>query len=221
VGKLVLNPEFNLYEREGNPLCSSRQVAETFGKRHDHVMQTIREAIETTSSFAPEFSGANFFESRYKDRGKFYPEYLLTKDAFSYIVMGFTGKKAAAFKIAFIDRFNQMERFIKSLYAAKLEHPAFTEAVMLAHEEPKHYHFSNEADLINRLVLGVPAKGYREMHGIPSGQSIRPYLSEEDIRMVETLQRVDIGLLTAGLDFEQRKAVLLTALAKRRQALAG
>lgn len=91
---------------------------------------------------------------------------------------------------------------------------------MLAHEEPKHYHFSNEADMINRIVLGVPAKGYREMHGIPSGQSIRPYLSEDDIHMVETLQRIDIGLLTAGLDFEQRKAVLLTALAKRRKALA-
>lgn len=220
MGKLVLNPEFNLYEREGEPLCSSRQVAETFGKDHKHVLQSIRDAIETVDSFAAEFSAANFFESRYKDRGKFYPEYLLTKDAFSYIVMGFTGKKAAAFKIAFIDRFNQMERFIKSLYAAKLEHPAFTEAVMLAHEEPKHYHFSNEADMINRIVLGVPAKGYREIHGIPSGQSIRPYLSEEQIGLIEILQRVDIGLLTIGLTFEQRKIALAEYIGKRRLRLA-
>lgn len=93
MGKLVLNPEFNLYEREGEPLCSSRQVAETFGKDHKNVLQSIKAAVETVEDFAADFSAANFFESRYKDRGKFYPEYLLTKDAFSYIVMGFTGKK--------------------------------------------------------------------------------------------------------------------------------
>jgi Rha family phage regulatory protein len=99
---MVLNPEYRLYECRGKPFCSSLQVAETFEKRHDNVLQAIREAVEKTANFAPNFSGANFVESQYKDRGKFYPEYLLTKDGFSYVAMGFTGEKAAVFKVAYI-----------------------------------------------------------------------------------------------------------------------
>lgn len=205
---LVLNPEYGLYERQGQPFCSSRQVAETFEKEHKHVLQSVRDAVETTKNFAAEFSATNFIEVKYRERGRMYPEFLLTKDGFSFVVMGFTGEKAAEFKVAYIERFRQMESFIKSLLAAKLEHPAFTEAVLMAHEEPKHYHFSNEADMINRLVLGVPAKVFREQHGIEAGKSIRPYLSHDQIRAVELLQRADIGLLAVGTPFEARKIAL-------------
>ena len=98
MNKLILNPEFSLYEKCGKPFCSSRQMAETFGRDHNHILRDIRNAMETVSNFAAQFWTANFIESQYKDRGKFYPEYLLTKDGFSYLAMGFTGKKAAAFK---------------------------------------------------------------------------------------------------------------------------
>jgi len=165
MGKLTLNPEYNLFEREGRVFASSRQVAETFGKRHDNVLQTIREAIDTVEGFAPEFSGANFAEHTYVDRGKRYPEYLMTKNGFAYIVNG------------------------------------------------------NEANLINRIVLGVDAKQYRLANGIADGESIRPHLSAEDMAMVECLQRVDIGLLAAGLAFEQRKTALNAYLMKMRQRL--
>lgn len=208
MGKLALNPEYGLYERSGKSFCSSRQVAETFGKEHRNVLQAIREAVETTAKLAADFSAANFIESQYKDRGKFYPEFLLTKDGFSFIAMGFTGKKAAAFKIAYIERFNQMEAFIKSLIAAKLEHPAFAEAVMLAHPEPKSYHFSNETNMINRIVLGVSAKQFREARGLQGVSSIRPYLGTDEIRAIEALQRADIGMLAILPDYEKRKIAL-------------
>src|SRR5690606_14551240 len=118
-------------------------------------------------------------------------EILMTKDGFVLVAMEIKGAKARKFKEAYIQRFNQMESFIRSLAAAKLEHPAFTDAIMNAHEEPKHYHFSNEADMINRIVLGMSAKQFREAKGIPKGDSIRPYLSTDQIKAVETLQRVD------------------------------
>jgi Rha family phage regulatory protein len=187
-------------------------VAETFGRRHDNVLQSIKEAISTTGSFAPDFSGANFIESYYKDRGKFYPEYLLTKDGFVYITMGFSGKKAAMFKVGYIERFNQMEASIKYQTAAKLDHPAFTEAVMLAHPEPKNYHFSNESDMINRIILGVSAKQFKAAHGLPDDtSSIRPYLSASELYAVDALQRADIGMLAVLPVFNDRKAAL-TAL---------
>lgn len=68
-----------------------------------------------------------------------------------------------------------------------------------------HYHFSNEYDLINRVVLGCSSKQYRERHGIPKGDSIRDRLTAGEIETITHLQNVDTGLIEAGLSFEQRK----------------
>ena len=208
--KLTLNPEYQLYEKGGKPFCDSLQVAETFGKEHGHVLRDIRE-LECSS----EFWQSNFGESNYKSRGKKYPKLLMTKDGFTFLVMGYTGKEAAAFKEAYINRFNQMEAFIQSLLTTKIEFPAFTEAVMLAHEEPKHYHFSNEINMIYRIVLGTDAKKYREQNGIPAGESIKPYLPLEQLKAIETLQRIDVGLLEAGLGYGERKVKLMNSHNRR------
>lgn len=205
MSKLILNPEFNLYERNGQAFCSSRQVAEEFSKQHDNVLRDIR-----SLDCSKEFNVLNFEEVKYKDaKGERRPEYLMTKDGFVFLVMGYRGKKAARFKEAYIKRFNDMEAFIKSLLTTKIEFPAFTGAVMLAHEEPKHYHFSNEINMIYRIVLGMDAKEFREANGIDKGVVIKPYLCLEQIKAIETLQRVDIGLLVVMTDFQQRKDALL------------
>lgn len=203
--KLLLNPEYDLYEKDGQAFCDSLQVAETFEKRHDDVLKSVRNLISDADK---EFSLRNFAESNYSDRGKRYPRYLMTKDGFTLLAMGYRGKKATAFKIAYIRRFNEMEAFILSMQATRIEFPAFTEAVMLAHDEPKHYHFSNEINMIYRIVLGTDAKGYREQYGLEKGAVIKPFLTLEQIQALETLQRIDIGLLEAELDYEQRKARL-------------
>ncbi|MCL6558102.1 MAG: Rha family transcriptional regulator, partial [Firmicutes bacterium] len=153
MSKLVLNPEYRLYERNGRAFCSSRQVAEEFRRRHAHVLRIVDEITQPTSGLSAEFIALNFEESRYKDAsGKWNREVLMTKDGFVVTVMEMKGPKARSFKEAYIARFNAMETFIQSLYAAKMEFPAFTEAVMNAHEEPKHYHFSNEINMIYRIV---------------------------------------------------------------------
>lgn len=198
---LILNSQFNLYERKGKAFCSSRQVAEEFGKEHYNVLRDI-ENLDCSA----EFTALNFEVSKYKDStGKTNPQYLMTKDGFTFLVMGYRGKKAARFKEAYIQRFNAMEDFIKSLAATKIEFPAFTGAVMLAHEEPKNYHFSNEINMIYRIVLGVDAKGFREANGLKPGTVIKPYLSLAQIQAIETLQRVDIGFIDAIPDFQERK----------------
>jgi hypothetical protein len=124
------------------------------------------------------------------------------------LAMGFTGKKAMRFKEDYIRRFNEMEQYIKSLHTARLEHPQLTDAIKHSHEAPKPYHFSNEANMINQIVLGVNAKGFREANGITKGKSIRPYLSADQIKAVEKLQRADIGLIMADLEYDERKAIL-------------
>lgn len=202
--------DFGMTERDGIPVVSSRHVAENFSKNHQHVLRDIRSALVNFESIGQsKFGQSNFTESYYKnEQNKKQPEYLLTRDGFSYIAMGFTGKKATQFKIVYINRFNQMESFIRNLIEAKADFPEFTDAIMAAHEEPKHYHFSNELDMINRIVTGMSAKQYREQCGIEPGKSIRPFLSESQISAVKTLQRIDIGLIISIPDYKNRKQVL-------------
>ena len=128
-----------------------------------------------------------------------------TRDGFTALGMGFTGKRAAQFKEIYIKRFNEMEKFIKTLVSARQEFPLLTANIKLLHDKPKPYHFSNECDMLNRIVLGMTAKQFRLANDIEKGKSIRPYLSKEQIDMLETLQKVDVGLLVAFPNYEDRK----------------
>lgn len=214
--KLILNPEYGLYEKGGQVFCDSLQIAETFEKRHADVLRDIEKLTEPASGLSERFGERNFALSSYKSKqGKKLPCYYVTRDGFTVLVMGYTGAKAMRFKEAYIARFNEMEYFIKSLQSAKMEFPAFTNAIMEAHEEPKHYHFSNEINMINRIVLGVTAKQFKAQNGLDKSiNSIRPYLDAEQIQAVEELQRVDIGLIVAGLSFDSRKQILTSTYAR-------
>lgn len=198
-------------EKKGVPVTTSRKVAEIFEKEHKNVLRDVEEL-----DCSKEFSRLNFELSDYKVRGKTYPEYILTKDGFIFLAFGYRGEKAARFKEEYIKQFNLMESFIKSLQQAKLEFPAFTNAIMDSHTEPKHYHYSNEIDMINRIVIGMSASRFKESIGIDKKTpSIRPYLTLEQIQRIEELQRVDIGLIVAGLEFEIRKQTLANYLNKK------
>ena len=185
-------------------LVDSRYVAKFFEKRHDDVLKSIRNL-----DCSEEFRLRNFAESSYKnEQGKKQPCYCMTRDGFVFLAMGYRGKKAAKFKELYIRRFNEMERFIRTLVLTRKEFPLLTENIKLLHDNPKPYHFSNECDMINRIVTGMSAKQFRQANGIEKGKSIRPYLNDVQIQLMETLQKVDIGLLVSVPDFEQRKRYL-------------
>ena len=94
--------------QQGQPVTTSLKVAELFGKRHDDVLKKIRN-LECSA----EFNLRNFAEVSYEvvqpNGGKAnYKAYEMTKDGFIFVVMGFTGVKAAATKEAYINAFNWM-----------------------------------------------------------------------------------------------------------------
>ena len=181
-------------------------VAEFFKKRHDHVIRDIRKITAPKSGLSENFINTNFKSDSYKDStGRKLPCYFMTRDGFTMLVMGYSGQKAMKFKELYIRRFNEMECFIKTLVSARQEFPLLTANIKLLHENPKPYHFSNECDMLNRIVVGMTAKQFRLANGIEKGKSIRPYLSEEQITMLDTLQKVDVGLLVAVPDYQQRK----------------
>ena len=184
--------------------ANSLMVAKMFGKNHRDVLKSIREL-----DCSKEFTERNFALSTYKDdTGRKLPMYDMTRDGFTFLVMGYRGKKAAQFKEAYIKRFNEMEKFIRTMIEARTQFPLLTDNIKLLHENPRPYHFSNECDMLNRIVIGKTAKQFRQEHGIPKGESIRPYLGAEQINMLDILQKVDIGLLVSVPDYEQRKRYL-------------
>lgn len=184
-------------------------VADFFEKEHKNVLRDIAKITDSKSGLSKEFARLNFEQTSYTDGwNRKQKAYAMTRDGFTMLVMGYTGQKAMRFKELYIKRFNEMEQFIKILVSARKEFPLLTENIKLLHDNPKPYHFSNECDMLNRIVIGMSAKQFRLANGIEKGKSIRPYLSDEQISMLETLQKVDVGLLVAVPDYEQRKRYL-------------
>lgn len=101
-----------VYLKNDEAVCDSLQVAEKFGKRHDNVLQAIDNLLETLLKI--EEPSKMFIASKRKaDDGQYHRMYLMNRDGFSLLVMGFTGKNALEWKLQYIRAFNQMESFIR------------------------------------------------------------------------------------------------------------
>ena len=100
----------NLVEIKNNQVVvSSRQVAEKFGKQHKDVLENIRNIL------VAENSATKFYqESIHEYRGQRFPEYLMNRDGFTLLAMGFTGKDALQWKMKYIAAFNEMEQALNS-----------------------------------------------------------------------------------------------------------
>lgn len=92
-------------------VTSSLQVAETFGKRHDHVLRDIEHVRKDLPNFGEMFVEANVPDSYGRDRKAYY----LNRDGFTLLAMGFTGKEALNFKLQYIRAFNKMEASLQEL----------------------------------------------------------------------------------------------------------
>jgi len=99
----------------GKAITTSLEIARVFDKRHDHVLDAIRTLLsDLPSSALPNFrettidveiTGAPNASGAIRKS----PAYHLTRDGFTLLAMGFNGKRAMAFKLAYIDAFNRME----------------------------------------------------------------------------------------------------------------
>lgn len=195
-------------KKNGQAMIDSRTVAEVFGKQHKNVLRDIENL-----DCSPEFTALNFEPSKYKDKsGKKNPCYNMTKDGFVFLVMGFTGKKAAEFKEKYIAAFNAMESHIRQFYAYREEYPEYTDAIKEHYEregKTSRFAYSNEADMINRIVLGMTAREFKKVNEIDEHvNSIRPYLEKKQIKMIHLLQTLDIAYLDDDIPYSERKEKL-------------
>lgn len=99
-----------VFKGESNQvLTNSLLVAEKFGKEHKRVLQDIRDL-----KCSNKFKQHSFVLSSYcNDQNRELPMYVMNRDGFTLLVMGYTGEDAMKFKEDYIDSFNKMEKILK------------------------------------------------------------------------------------------------------------
>ncbi len=185
--------------QDGNRIVvSSRTVAVNFEKRHDHVLRDIDEILVNLPKFGEIDPRGYFLGSTYLDsRNRAYPEYLLTRDGFTLLTMGWTGEKAMQFKLAYINEFNRMEQALKDGYQL----PAtYAEALRLAADQaeqiekqtkqlevakPKVQFFDAVASSKDAIPIGEAAK-VLNIRGIGRNR-LFAFLRERDILMANNI----------------------------------
>jgi Rha family phage regulatory protein len=141
---------------------TSLNIAEFFNKRHADVLR----AISNITKNLPETHQRNFALVDFIDKnGEKQPCYNINRDGFTLLVMGFTGKKALEFKLAYIDQFNAMEAALHALHYRKHDKKAQIEAMavighLLPPEEAKDaLNYIKANAVVNKIVSSI--------HGFP------------------------------------------------------
>lgn len=197
---------------------TSKIIAEVFEKRHSDVIRAI-ENLECSK----EFTERNFALSSYKDdSGKSNKEYIITKDGFVMLAMGFTGEKAFKFKEQYINAFNSMEQELKRIYEerqqwqierekGKLVRHILTDTIkMKVAESPnKKFMYPNYTKLIYKILFGKSFNELKEIHKIKPKESLRDYISSEELKAVEQMEMLISSLINLGWGYEQIKEFLI------------
>lgn len=214
-----------IFGAEGNEqlVTSSRKVAEKFEKEHKNVIQSIREIL------AAEISATKFFyETTYTNRGKEYPEFLMNRDGFSLLVMGFQGAKAMKWKLEYIEAFNGMEDMLKRLIAERNEKQIervkskqaryiLTDAIRdFVKESPnKKFAYPNYTKLVYKALFDKTPKELREEYGVTDNhKNVRDYFNVEELEMVIRMEGLVSGLLACGWGYQQIKEFVMTNACK-------
>ncbi|EHU6080340.1 Rha family transcriptional regulator [Campylobacter coli] len=176
---IINNVEVNLNIKENKVFINSLDLAKVFNKNHRHILQTTKNQPQN------DFTESNFILSTYKDKkGELRPCYNLTRDAFSLLVMGFTGQKAYKWKIEFIKAFNEMEKRLRNIEYEKHDKLAFRQSLGYKSQlKQQKEHYENK---IKALKYDLEKK--KEL-------SFKRKLSKEELLELRKILARDYGIL--------------------------
>lgn len=188
-------------------VVSSLDVAETFEKRHSDVLRDIENL-----KCSDEFTQRNFALSSYKDSsGKSNKEYLITRDGFTILAMGYTGEKAMRFKEAYIKQFNAMEKALQGKLIEREKGIAVRQSLTKAlqqsaeNERMHGYAYSTYTNCIYKVLFGKNTRQLREEFGISKKDNLRNYLSVEELKAIQSMECLVSGLVDCGWGYDQIK----------------
>lgn len=196
--------------------ANSRDVAEHFEKQHKDVLESIRNLVAENSA-----TKSMFIEATYENRGKLYPQYEITRDGFSLLVMGFTGQKALDWKLKYIAAFNEMESELKRIYAERqkweierakgiLIRHILTDTIKMKVSESPHKRFAypNYTKLIYRSIFGMPLKELEQSFGVKPKETVRDYLNAEQLKEVKSMEMLVSSLINIGMGYDEIKSFI-------------
>lgn len=188
---------------EERTVVSSLDIAETFGKEHRRVLQDIREI-----GCSEEFRLHNFVQSSYENsQGKQQPMFLVTRDGFVLLAMGYTGELAMQFKEAYIKQFNAMESALRGKLIEREKgiavRQALTKALQQSTEnERMHGHaYSTYTNVIYKVLFGMSAAQLREKYQIKASDNLRDCFTQEELRAIQSMECLVSGLVDCGWEY--------------------
>lgn len=198
-------------------VVSSLDVAETFEKRHDDVLKSIR-SLECSEDFRLRNFAEIFYEDGYGRKQK---AYAMTRDGFTILAMGYTGGKAMKFKEAYIKQFNAMEKMLQGKLIEREKgiavRQSLTKALQQSTEnERMHGHaYSTYTNCIYNVLFGMNANKLREHYGISKKENLRDCFTAEELRAIEAMERMVSGLVDCGWGYDRIKAFIAETNTKR------
>lgn len=211
-------------KNEEQLVTTSRVVAEVFGKQHGHVIRDIEEMGIDQSNFG-EMYQVDSYDDNYGRKQKMY---LISRDGFSLLVMGYTGEKALKFKLDFIKAFNAMEKELKRLAEerqqwlierekGKLVRHILTDTIKMkvADSPHKKFMYPNYTKLIYKILFGKSYKELQAQYQIKEKESLRDYLTSEELKELEDTEMLISSLLGLGWGYEQIRDFVITEKTKK------
>ena len=211
--------EIKKINKEEITACTSLDIAETFCKEHKNVLRDIENIKKELSSNlsctnSAEFS-ALFYEDTYKaSNGKKNPMYIMNRDGFTLLVMGYTGEKAMKFKLAYIKQFNAMEKLLKEKMCEREKgiavRQALTKSLQLSQEnERMHGHaYSTYTNCIYKSLFNKDAKKLREEYNIGKKDNLRDCFTAEELKAIQSMECLVSGLVDCGWDYDKIKSFI-------------
>ena len=163
-------------------VTTSLILADAFEKEHKNVIRAIETKI---GELKIEQSSKMFSKGEYTNsQNKRQPMYYLNRDGFTFIAMGFTGRKADEFKLKYIDAFNRMEEQIKQQPAQYKLPQTFSEALIeLAKEVKKNEVLKPKAEKYDRYLSNkglITITEIAKEYGM-SGRELNKFLHEKGV----------------------------------------
>ena len=187
-----------VYLKNEQALTDSLTVAEMFEKEHAKVMRSIDRLLETLAKNG-EPSKLFYLTKRKADDGQFHRIYLMNRDGFSLLVMGFTGKKALEWKLKYIDAFNKMDSVIMERKTA----------VWLETRQQGKLIRKEETDVIQKLVEYARAQGsghadmlyvtYTKLANKMAGITKRDTATNAQLNDLSTMERLIAKVVLDGM----------------------
>ena len=221
---------------EEKTLTTSRKIAKSFEKEHKEVIRTIEGQVDAEGKvkhlgLAAQISQRGdiplsdyFIKTSYVGaNNREYTEYLVTRDGFSLLAMGFSGEKALCWKIKYINAFNKMEADLKRILTERqqwqierdkgvvIRHILTDTIKMKVNDSPhKKFAYPNYTNLIYRNLFGKTAKELEKDYGVKAKENLRDFFTGEDLEKIQEMEMLVSSLINCGWGYQQIKEFVRT-----------